>query len=228
MKKITATLSLAVAILATASTPSLRAAILLDNTSLGVDPGSGFVLGDPVWQGLSITTGGQAQTIRSITLAPVYNYGSSFTDITVDLFSGAAGEGALLASDTFLNVAINGTPSVYTWTLTDNYLLGANSSYLFKISGSLADAGIAGPNDSNVSTGTSGWTYNGRYLYSTYSSSVMGPFPSTPYILLSDEAGSAAVPEPGQVAASLLLLAGIGGYVFLKRRKSAKTAVATA
>jgi hypothetical protein len=39
---------------------------------------------------------------------------------------------------------------------------------------------------------------------------------------------SSAVPEPGQVAASLLLLGGIGGYVFLKRRKAAKPAVATA
>ena len=38
---------------------------------------------------------------------------------------------------------------------------------------------------------------------------------------------SAAVPEPGQVAASLLLLAGIGGYVFVKRRKAAKPALAT-
>ncbi len=36
-----------------------------------------------------------------------------------------------------------------------------------------------------------------------------------------------AVPEPGQVAASLLLLAGIGGYIFVKRRKAAKTALAT-
>jgi hypothetical protein len=32
------------------------------------------------------------------------------------------------------------------------------------------------------------------------------------------------VPEPGQVAASILLLAGIGGYVWLKRRKTAKAA----
>ncbi len=39
---------------------------------------------------------------------------------------------------------------------------------------------------------------------------------------------SAAVPEPGQVAASLLLLSGIGGYIFLKRRKAAKPAVAAA
>ncbi len=37
---------------------------------------------------------------------------------------------------------------------------------------------------------------------------------------------SASVPEPGQVAASLLLLSGIGGYIFLKRRKAAKPAVA--
>ena len=35
---------------------------------------------------------------------------------------------------------------------------------------------------------------------------------------------ASAVPEPGQVAASLLLLASIGGYVFLKRRKVAKAA----
>jgi hypothetical protein len=34
-----------------------------------------------------------------------------------------------------------------------------------------------------------------------------------------------SVPEPGQVAASLLLLSGIGGYVFLKRRKAAKPAL---
>jgi hypothetical protein len=40
---------------------------------------------------------------------------------------------------------------------------------------------------------------------------------------------TAAVPEPGQVAASLLLLAGIGGYVWIKRRKTAKpVAVAAA
>jgi hypothetical protein len=35
----------------------------------------------------------------------------------------------------------------------------------------------------------------------------------------------AAVPEPGQVAASLLLLTGIGVYVWRKRRKTAKPVV---
>jgi hypothetical protein len=36
------------------------------------------------------------------------------------------------------------------------------------------------------------------------------------------------VPEPSQVAASLLLLAGVGGYVFMKRRKAAKIATRVA
>ena len=40
--------------------------------------------------------------------------------------------------------------------------------------------------------------------------------------------GPAGVPEPGQVAASLLLLAGVGGYVFVKRRKAAKMATPVA
>jgi len=34
--------------------------------------------------------------------------------------------------------------------------------------------------------------------------------------------GAAAVPEPGQVASSLLLLGGIGGYVWINRRRGAK------
>jgi hypothetical protein len=39
-------------------------------------------------------------------------------------------------------------------------------------------------------------------------------------------AGPAPVPEPGQVAASLLLLGGIGAYVFIKRRKKSAPAAA--
>jgi hypothetical protein len=38
--------------------------------------------------------------------------------------------------------------------------------------------------------------------------------------------GPVPIPEPGQVAASLLLLGGIGTYVFLKRRKKSATTVA--
>ncbi len=49
--------------------------------------------------------------------------------------------------------------------------------------------------------------------------------PDSSWVFFGDSvSSSAAVPEPGQVAASLLLLGGIGGYVFLKRRKAAKSA----
>jgi hypothetical protein len=62
---------------------------------------------------------------------------------------------------------------------------------------------------------TDTFTIEGGAYESDYNVGIMTP--STP---------SAAVPEPGQVAASLLLLSGIGGYIFLKRRKAAKPAVA--
>jgi hypothetical protein len=39
---------------------------------------------------------------------------------------------------------------------------------------------------------------------------------------------ASAVPEPGQVGASLLLLAGIGGYIWMKRCKAAKFVTASA
>ncbi len=63
--------------------------------------------------------------------------------------------------------------------------------------------GITNTNDSNLLSPTS---LTLRYSYTTSDPS--------------------AVPEPGQVAASLLLLGGIGGYVFIKRRR--KSAVAAA
>jgi hypothetical protein len=63
-------------------------------------------------------------------------------------------------------------------------------------------SGTVNLNDSNLFSPTS---LTLRYTYST------GPVP---------------IPEPGQVAASLLLLGGIGAYVFLKRRKKAATPAA--
>lgn len=50
--------------------------------------------------------------------------------------------------------------------------------------------------------------------------------PNNPDDLAAIAASVGVVPEPGQVAASLLLLAGIGGYVCMKCRKTAKPAVA--
>ena len=93
----------------------------------------------------------------------------------------------------------------------DGVSLTANTNY-----SSLFNINTAATN------GTGGWS---GALPSGFQVMTLGDANS---LYLQAVAGSAAVPEPGQVAASLLLLGGIGGYVFLKRRKSAKTAVATA
>ena len=63
---------------------------------------------------------------------------------------------------------------------------------------------------------------NGTWLFEQTTSEGSGNL----MFLTSMSPDSSSVPEPGQVAASLLLLAGIGGYDFLKRRKTAKSAPA--
>jgi hypothetical protein len=74
--------------------------------------------------------------------------------------------------------------------------------------------------------------YNYGYLEVTWTASTEtftilgGAYESDYNVAIMAGATSAAVPEPGQVAASLLLLCGIGGYIFLKRRKVAKPVVA--
>ena len=63
---------------------------------------------------------------------------------------------------------------------------------------------------------------NGTWLFQQTTSEGTGNL----MFLTSMSPDSLAAPEPGQVAASLLLLSGIGGYVWLKRRKAAKSAPA--
>ncbi len=86
--------------------------------------------------------------------------------------------------------------------------LVANTNYssLFKI-------------NTSATNGTGGWI---GALPSSFQVLTLGDANS---LYLQAVAGSAAVPEPGQVAASALLLIGIGGYVWVKRRKAAKAAV---
>lgn len=87
-----------------------------------------------------------------------------------------------------------------------------------------------------IGDGTSTFAYNGLLdivlnqsgsagsTASVTSSNALAPTQLT--LQYSYTPGIAPIPEPGQVAASLLLLGGIGAYVFIKRRK--KSAPATA
>jgi autotransporter-associated beta strand protein len=89
--------------------------------------------------------------------------------------------------------------------------------------GIYVNAGLIGANQNYSSLfniNTAGWT--GSLPIGGFQVITLG---STTDLYLQAVA-SAAVPEPGQVAASLLLLAGIGGYVWLRRRRAAKAATA--
>lgn len=109
----------------------------------------------------------------------------------------------------------------------DFYINGSITSYL----GDAQRPTITG--GTQIGTRAGGFTQIATFTGSAY----MSAGTNTAYMVLWDYGGdtgaliqqstfqsSAAVPEPGQVAASILLLTGIGGYVFLKRRKAAKPA----
>ena len=75
--------------------------------------------------------------------------------------------------------------------------------------------------------------YNYGYLEVTWARATEtfrilgGAYEDSPGVgIMTPSTSPAAVPEPGQVVASLLLLSGIGGYIFLKRRKATKSVVA--
>jgi hypothetical protein len=63
-------------------------------------------------------------------------------------------------------------------------------------------------------------------LGADFSVTSTGFFSSTSLTLRYTYTPSSPVPEPGQVAASVLLLGGIGAYVFIKRRRKSATSVA--
>jgi hypothetical protein len=233
MKKIPTLLFSTVALFSAAISPSLRAEILLDNTSQPINTGSAYAWTD--WFGLSFTTGSQGYTLDSLTLLPATNDnpGTITGSIIAELFA-AGGDykptGSVISSETFLNVpfAVLGNEVAWTGSFLNTLTLNANSSYVLKLSNSIgAGSAIGLPTDPSapVSTGTSGLTYDGRVFYAVWAEGgVFGPLASTPWLKLEGDAASAAVPEPGQIAASLLLLAGLGGYIWMKRRKTPKAA----
>lgn len=119
------------------------------------------------------------------------------------------------AWNTFTQTPLLSQQNQWTLTYTDTYLTNAPSSLGFRLR--------------NLATEASGNDFALDSIY--FGEATLSPsyLAGTTAILSAGNIAnpsnlSAAVPEPGQVAASLLLLGGIGGYVFLKRRKAAKTA----
>jgi hypothetical protein len=120
--------------------------------------------------------------------------------------------------NTFTTTPLLSQQNQWTLTYADTYLQSAPTSLGFRLR--------------NLATESSGTDFALDNIYCGLTTDAPS-FPGAGILSAGDitnptlVGGTAAVPEPGQVAASLLLLAGIGGYVFVKRRKAAKPALAT-
>jgi hypothetical protein len=80
----------------------------------------------------------------------------------------------------------------------------------------------------NVTIATANWADNSGDSFNTLlSGSAFSLGQQGNDLVLNYTAGTSAVPEPSQVAASLLLLSGIGIYVFIKRRRRGKSSLPT-
>ena len=111
-----------------------------------------------------------------------------------------------------------GSGSNYTWDAEGLFKFGSVSS---------PDFGAGSYMGFRTSQGNYGWLEVTWTAASSQFQILSGAYEDQVGVaILAGDTGTAAVPEPGQVAASLLLLVGIGGYVFIKRRKTAKPAVA--
>lgn len=140
--------------------------------------------------------------------------------------------------DTVINSGLSqtlGTSAGNNYTISFMvYDIGAAISKInFSLNGNLLGSNLNAQGGSIIGGTTKGQqhSYNFTALGSDVISFVWpGPANSTQVSILADVQvtvpGPSPVPEPGQVAASLLLLGGIGGYVFWKSRKAGKVVAA--
>ncbi len=223
MKTITTLLAVGFAIVAFAPivTPSAKAELVLDNTQQLLAGSSQLRVGRLAAQGFTTTSG--PWQLNSVTL---HVSGTGGSDFSVSLYgnSGSNTPGALI--DALSGNASPGTQDWFTYLPSSTLTLDGLTTYWIV---------AMGASGARYNVFRAGWNWQPEIwtphpgLFSSDGGSTwvnIGEGGSVGAFAISIDATSdpSAVPEPGQVAASLLLLGGIGGYVFLKRRKAAKSA----
>ena len=163
-----------------------------------------------------------------------------YTDLSAQLL--LAG-GATLLPDLTTNEYASPALSFLRTPSGDFTMNGANTSRTFTVNGTTQSLIGASPVTLSINSSVfANYTGSGTVLYTSSilegdentgtgstaldPSNLLSPTSLTLRYTYTPSSGPSAVPEPGQVAASLLLLGGIGGYVFIKRRR--KSAVAAA
>ncbi len=190
------------------------AAIVMDTTSnksatLAVPPTTGSL--SSVAKGWTFTVVDGTWTINDVAWG-LYANSSGTANMSVRLYSGSGVSGTLLESSVVNTLTLNpiGTAQYYDWSgLSWNVNPGTYTIAAY-YSGGTRTPRLAATSVTMVADPS--WF-------------VIGPTEAGDNYALFVQAssGTAAVPEPGQVASSMLLLAGIAGYLAYRRRMGAAT-----
>lgn len=171
-----------------------------------------------------------------------YHFGLSETAFRVSNYLGTdAGvspvESGTLSADTWYHVAVTLGPSLTQKLYVDGVQVdfGSASGTLNNNYAQMSMGGKLNDAQNAIAPINPGWldgyqdelAFFNQELTSSdilgiYNAGLTGQSVTTLGYALEPYTDPTAVPEPGQVAASLLLLGGIGGYAFVKRRKAAK------
>jgi hypothetical protein len=224
MKKITSLF--AVAVVGLGIQQAAHGAILLNSvdwTEPGIPASGVFGTNNISFTTASYNNAGQFFTFNWGGMPFAANYSTTNNDAVAIGYTAGTSTTTVTFSESISNLSLwfNYIDSATTFDFTGlswTFVAGNNASRsgdtVISTGGNTADdgfliniAGAFGPSSPLAFSIT-------RAMNDTAGFTISAPAPTNP------------VPEPGQVATSLLLLGGIGGYVFLKRRKSAKTAVA--
>jgi hypothetical protein len=129
--------------------------------------------------------------------------------------------GAPLSYDSTFNYADSGKVNFGAngFAVDNGNIIGAN---FFSFDPGIGEVGLAYKYEQNAYGTDGNWTFDkpGTYVLSDQGVAGINFTPAT------GGTDTAAVPEPSQVAASLLLVGGIAGFVIVKRRKEASLALA--
>jgi len=200
-------------------TPTLSGNLTMPDSSVITVNLTGEVIGEPGSTEFHTSGGpGVWNDSSAYTSANVPNLPSNGTRLALGGWGAATQTltfGAPVSNITMIIASLGSPGTSATWTFNQPIAVLSNGTDPFSVSGNgLQLTGAEGRGVVQFS-GT----------FTSFSWSVSAPEMFAFYNVGVTSAGlPSAVPEPGQVAASVLLLAGIGGYVLLKRRQSAKAA----
>jgi len=196
-----------------------NAAVLLDNTYVGVYPYIVTAISDPFKHGIAFHTGSTSYVLNSVTVLPVMVNSTQTGTIDFMLYNAdATGKPTSLITSvtrptTFKQFGLASSADYSTSQLDSNFVINKNSNYALVITSSFASARLAiSEPDTPYSVSNSGLSYLGRVTTSGTAWGTVSPVNNALFRL-----SGSVVPEP-----STYVLAAIATCMiaFLVRRRN--------